>query len=240
MIPVYYWPVREATLSANGVDLQRRSISLAIASAAIAGGISRSTFAQDSEVSIRNFMGSAMKDIAKRNLNTEIKAKKTEDKGGGAAVYVRLPSVKPFGDWDFYYIDGDLRWAPPQGSTLPPVRVPKGFACDLASVPQLFWGINPPTGRYAYAAIIHDYLFWVQTTTIEVANQILYQAMRDAGTAEATVKRFQIGVGIGGQKAWDNNRTAKKNGEKRVLRQFPTDPLISWKEWKAKPGVFVD
>jgi hypothetical protein len=227
-------------MSTYPIDLQRRRISLAIMSAAMISGMPRASIAKDREVSIKDFMGGAIKDIETRNLNMQIEAKKAEKKGGHAAIFVRIPSVKPFGDWDFYYIDGDLRWAPPQGSTLPNVRVPKGFVCDLASVPRLFWGINPPTGRYAYAAIIHDYLFWMQTTSIEVANQVLYQAMRDAGTDEATVKRFQVGVSIGGKTAWNNNAEAKKNGEKRVLQQFPTDPLTSWKEWKAKSGVFAD
>ncbi|EHI7918926.1 DUF1353 domain-containing protein [Salmonella enterica] len=36
-----------------------------------------------------------------------------------------------------------------------------GLACrpDLASVPRIFWSLMPPDGRYAKAAIIHDYLY---------------------------------------------------------------------------------
>lgn len=227
-------------MSESQFHRQRRAISLTIAYATVAGGTFRASIAQEKDVPVKEFMRQAMSDIELRNQRTQLEINKAEKETGGAAIYVRLPNIKPFGDWDFYYIDGDLRWAPPQGSTLPSVRVPKGFACDLASVPRWFWGLNPPTGRYAYAAIIHDYLFWVQTTTIEVANEVLYQAMRDAGTDDATVSRFKVGVSIGGRKAWESNSEAKKNGEKRLLRQFPPDPLTSWNTWKSTPGVFAD
>lgn len=30
---------------------------------------------------------------------------------------------------------------------------------DLASVPRIFWTLLPPDGKYAKAAIIHDYLY---------------------------------------------------------------------------------
>lgn len=36
--------------------------------------------------------------------------------------------------------------------------VPLGFITDLASVPRVLWALLPPHGRYAKAAILHDYL----------------------------------------------------------------------------------
>ncbi len=39
-------------------------------------------------------------------------------------------------------------------------KVPKGFNCDGASVPRIFWPLYPPVGtRYSPAAWIHDYLY---------------------------------------------------------------------------------
>lgn len=35
--------------------------------------------------------------------------------------------------------------------------VPKGFESDGASVPRIFWSIYPPWGKYAEAAVLHDY-----------------------------------------------------------------------------------
>ncbi|MGT3245452.1 DUF1353 domain-containing protein, partial [Yersinia enterocolitica] len=39
------------------------------------------------------------------------------------------------------------------------IKVPTGYVTDLASVPRVFWALFPPHGRYAKAAIIHDYLY---------------------------------------------------------------------------------
>src|SRR3954454_19309299 len=71
------------------------------------------------------------------------------------------PPVVPFADWDYYYITIDLDWKDESGQ-LAPVSVPKGFVTDLASIPQLFCSILPPTGRYSYPAIVHDFLYWCQ------------------------------------------------------------------------------
>lgn len=38
------------------------------------------------------------------------------------------------------------------------VVVPKGHRTDFASVPWGLWNLFPPAGRYAAAAVIHDYL----------------------------------------------------------------------------------
>ncbi len=39
------------------------------------------------------------------------------------------------------------------------ISVPAGFVTDLATVPRIFWTLLPPDGKYAKAAIIHDYLY---------------------------------------------------------------------------------
>lgn len=39
------------------------------------------------------------------------------------------------------------------------ISVPAGFVTDLATVPCIFWSVMPPDGKYAKAAIIHDYLY---------------------------------------------------------------------------------
>ncbi|MFV2733470.1 DUF1353 domain-containing protein, partial [Escherichia coli] len=39
------------------------------------------------------------------------------------------------------------------------IAVPAGYVTDLASVPRILWSVFPPHGRYAKAAIIHDWLY---------------------------------------------------------------------------------
>lgn len=41
------------------------------------------------------------------------------------------------------------------------IRVPAGFVTDFASIPRMFWDWIPPTGPYAKAAVVHDYLYVV-------------------------------------------------------------------------------
>lgn len=39
------------------------------------------------------------------------------------------------------------------------IEVPAGLITDLATIPRIFWILLPPDGKYAKAAIIHDYLY---------------------------------------------------------------------------------
>lgn len=39
------------------------------------------------------------------------------------------------------------------------IYVPAKTSTDFASVPRFFWWLFPPTGTYARAAVIHDYLY---------------------------------------------------------------------------------
>lgn len=50
-------------------------------------------------------------------------------------------------------------WARPVNEPTYVVRVPINYITDLTSVPRLLWSIFPPNGKYAKAAIVHDYLY---------------------------------------------------------------------------------
>jgi hypothetical protein len=39
------------------------------------------------------------------------------------------------------------------------ITVPAGFVTDFASVPWGLWNLFPPLGRWARAAIVHDFLY---------------------------------------------------------------------------------
>ena len=182
------------------------------------------------------------KTLFMKSVIAEIKARKREDDTSISSDVMftgRLPSIVPFGDWDFYYINDVLSWMPAPGQTFSAVEVPSGFATDLASVPRLLWSAFPRTGRYAYAAIIHDYLYWYQPMKREEADQIFAHAMQDSKVPPATLATLFQTVNLAGQSAWDANKKAREKGEKRVLKMFPNDPLISWSDWIKKPDVFL-
>jgi hypothetical protein len=187
----------------------------------------------------RQFMELAITDIKNINSKAEQERKAAIAAGQGAPLFNRLANVVPFGDWDYYFIDGDLSYSPPVSSKLDTVVVPKGFVSDLASVPSFLWGIYPPTGRYAYAAIVHDYLYWMQTSSKADADRIIELAMLDSKVSPGDASRFYDAVNLLGARAWAKNAEAKKQGEKRVLSTLPTTEqrLISWSEWKARPNA---
>lgn len=151
-----------------------------------------------------------------------------------------LPPIVAFGDWDYFYITRDLHWYTLSGQDSPDVVVPAGFVSDLASIPDVFVRYLPRTGRYAYAAIVHDYLYWTQMKTKNEADKILEAAMKDSGVPAATVAVIMAGVGLGGKAAWDANAKLRSRGEKRILKVFPDNRLLSWQDWRKRPGVFAD
>ncbi len=159
--------------------------------------------------------------------------------GGTKAVGGSL-NLRRFKDPVYLLLD-KISWQPNPGETpFPPVTVPKGFVTDLASIPQIFFSLLRPDGEYAYPAIIHDYLYWDQPISREEADEIFKLAMQDFEVNAAVKWLIHQTVRWGGEFAWDNNAEAKARGERRILKRFPQDPTMTWKEWKERPGVFAD
>lgn len=140
-----------------------------------------------------------------------------------------------------YFLLKPISWRPntDQAAKYNAVVVPTGFVTDFASIPRVFWSLLRPDGEYAYAAVIHDFLYWTQSGSREDADKILRFAMQDFGVGEATMTTIYDAVRIGGGSAWKENSKLKANGEKRVLRRFPDDPTIRWSDWKKNPDVFA-
>jgi hypothetical protein len=139
-----------------------------------------------------------------------------------------------------YFLLEPISWSPDfvQASKLAKVTVPKGFVTDLASIPAPFYSWLRPDGSYAYAAIIHDYLYWDQNRPKELADEILKAAMEDLKVERVKIEAIYRAVSDAGQSAWDQNRRLKAGGEKRILKEYPTTAGVSWEEWKNRPDVF--
>jgi hypothetical protein len=118
--------------------------------------------------------------------------------------------------------------------------VPKGFVTDLASIPRPFWSLLPPNGPYAQAAIVHDYLYWMQTGTKLAADETLKTGMQDLEVRPFIVNIIFWGVRSPfGDLAWNNDAKQRRAGESRLLLKFPTDPAIKWVDWKRQNGNLV-
>lgn len=139
-----------------------------------------------------------------------------------------------------YYLTKTIGWKPGAGITdLQPVEVPIGFVTDFASIPQVFWSVLRPDGDYTYAAIIHDFLYWTQDRSRKDCDRVMKLAMEDLGIDTATGQTIYLAVRAGGDGAWQSNKQARTEGEKRILKIFPDDPTRRWKDWKKIPDVFA-
>lgn len=134
-----------------------------------------------------------------------------------------------------------ITWIPEPGSKSDqrPVTVPKGFVTDLTSVPAVFFSLLRPEGPYAYAAVIHDYLYWSQDRKRLESDEALRLVMDEFPVSAADKWAIFAGVRVGGGGAWKTNRELRASGERRVLRKFPDDPRERWATWKRNRAVFV-
>lgn len=179
----------------------------------------------------KRFIDSAMSD-----LHDQARKQSEAQQGGGAAAALSVSTLVPFADWDYYYVSGgSIRWRPNPGQAFEPVEVPQGFVTDLTSVPRGFWQWLRPEGRYAYAAVVHDYLYWTQSRSREEADRILRFAMEDSKVDGFRRWTIYQAVDKLGQGSWDDNQRLKARGERRILAKYP-EPSTSWADWKKFPG----
>ena len=130
-----------------------------------------------------------------------------------------------------------IAWQADAGtSDIARVEVPEGFVTDFASIPRAFYSMLRPDGDYTYPAILHDYLYWTQTRPRSECDEVIRLAMLDFKIDPVTVKAIYTAVRTFGQSAWNANAKLQANGEKRILAKLPTDPRITWADWKEEGG----
>lgn len=77
--------------------------------------------------------------------------------------------------------------------------VPAGFLTDLASIPRPLWTLlGHPAGRYAQAAVLHDWLLEVAAVPRARADSIFLEAMEVLGVPRLQRRLMYLGV-----RAWD-------------------------------------
>ncbi len=87
------------------------------------------------------------------------------------------------------------------------VVVKQGFTTDFASVPRFLWGIFPPDSNYAYAAVLHDWLYaskiiGSKKISRRTADRIFYDTMRKYGVNNKIAFVFWMAVRLFGKKRW--------------------------------------
>lgn len=96
------------------------------------------------------------------------------------------------------------------------IVVPSGATTDFASTPSALWSDLPPAGKWAPAAVLHDWLYWIQPCTREQADNVLREAMQDLGVDWRRAELIFDGVRIGGQHAWDQDARDRAAGKPHV------------------------
>jgi hypothetical protein len=157
----------------------------------------------------------------------------------------RVPVLSPFKGGDFYYMREPIYWVPDgaDAGRLQRVDVPAGFVTDLTSVPAVFWSILPRDGAYLHAAIVHDYAYWTQKGTRDVADEVLRIGMSELAVPAAKIAAIYGAIRIpfvGGDRSWAQNAKLRAAGERRFLKCYPDDPRTTWAEWKIRADVFHD
>ncbi len=141
-----------------------------------------------------------------------------------------IPLIESFNDGRNWMLQGYLihRF----GSTPHVLIVPAGFVTDLASVPDIAEPLLPRAGEYSNAAIMHDYLYWTQSCTREQADNLMSIAMKEAGVAPWKDLLIHGAVRLGGQDAWNANRTRRASGFIRTV-DLSWDRSPSTTDWRT-------
>jgi len=78
------------------------------------------------------------------------------------------------------------------------IQVPAGYITDFASIPRMFWRIEPPTGRVRRAAVIHDWLYALMLVSRDQADRIFLEAMEVCGVPYLKRHAMYLAVRAGG------------------------------------------
>lgn len=92
-----------------------------------------------------------------------------------------------------------------QSDSVGQVSVPEGFQTDFASIPRLAWRyIDPEDPVILFASVVHDYLYSVQSTSREVADRVLVEAMGISGARWDQRKAVHAAVRMFGGSHWED------------------------------------
>lgn len=140
------------------------------------------------------------------------------------------PLVQGFADGSNWMLQGSLLYK--IGHDTPfAIVVPRGFVTDFASVPKRLHSVIGPTGPYSNSAVVHDYLYWIQSCTRKQSDNILAIGMREAGVDRTTATAIHVAVKRFGDGAWKSNKAARDSGQIRTVAP-PDDHVPATSTWE--------
>lgn len=92
------------------------------------------------------------------------------------------------------------------------IEVPKGFECDLASVPRFLWCLVSPYDL-AVEGLFHDQLFRAQVTSRRYADFFMFHLMAQRGVPWYVRYPVWLAVRLFGGKAWQKHKKRKSKAK---------------------------
>ena len=109
----------------------------------------------------------------------------------------------------------------------PRIVVAERFKTDFASIPRIFWFFLPRWGKYGNASVVHDYLYWVKSTTRKEADQIMYEAMEDLKVGWLVRNAIYAALRLGGATGWHRNTQDQQDpGYSRLMKPEAYQTLV--------------
>ena len=92
------------------------------------------------------------------------------------------------------------------------VKVPIGFVTDGASIPRLVWVLigSPWGGKYAKAAVVHDYGYYTQVQPRRMVDKQFIDGMTILGVSYWKKRVMYRAVRMGGWICWNIRRRRMK------------------------------
>jgi hypothetical protein len=118
--------------------------------------------------------------------------------------------------------------------------VPKGFATDFASIPAFGRAFIDKAHQNAYAAVLHDFLYYTQPVSRPEADLLFKEALASPDCNTTPLKQWVMyrAVRVGGLKAWLKVKKELKTTPAMEIKNMADDTLI--KEEKSLFGKFLD
>lgn len=123
-------------------------------------------------------------------------------------------SVTPLADGRTWRLNSDFRYE--SDMLVVELTVPRFFLTDFTSSPEELYSVIPPWQRYGSAAVLHDWLYWIQDTDRETADAVLREAMTALAVDETTIHRIYTAVRAFGGFAWARNQRLRASGYTRM------------------------
>jgi hypothetical protein len=142
------------------------------------------------------------------------------------------PIVQMFADGDNWMLRGPLVyriWKTPLE-----LEVPVGFVTDFASVPKRLRSFISSTGPEANAAVVHDYLYWMQPCTRLEADNLMAIAMEESKVGPHTASVIYQAVTRFGRSAWNSNKAQREQGLVRTVPEaYASVPVkLTWAQYR--------